>query len=178
VILNKAKIAVITGGPGSGKTTLCAKLSQEGIAIGSESGREILSLTNGHDLRMHDPQSYSLEILKLDLEKFGTASSSNRTWLFDRGFPDNAGFLDLMGFSKPEQLDQACRNYRYSGPVFVAPPWQEIYHDDRDRIQDWHEAKATYHAVTAAWTEYGYDLVEVPRASVAERATFVKMRFA
>ena len=176
--LNANNIAVITGGPGSGKTTLCEKLSQEGIAIGNESGRAILQRPDGHDLRKRDPLSYALEILKLDIEKFRTANSSTETWLFDRGFPDNAGFLDLMGLAKPKELDQACRDYRYAGSVFVAPPWREIYRGDPVRIQDWHEAKATHVAVSAAWQEYGYDLVELPRASIEERALFVKKRLA
>tara|TARA_R110000787_G_scaffold3020_3_gene11608 strand:+ start:20786 stop:21322 length:537 start_codon:yes stop_codon:yes gene_type:complete len=176
VILNATNIAIVTGGPGSGKTTLCEKLSLEGIAIGSESGRAILARADGHDLRKRDPLAYSLEILKLDLEKFKTANSSGVNWLFDRGFPDNAGFLDLMGLPRPDELDQACRNHRYSGPVFVAPPWKEIYRSDLDRIQDWAEAKATYHAVTAAWREYGYVLIELPKASIEERMSFVKVR--
>lgn len=176
MILNANKIAVITGGPGSGKTTLCEKLSREGIAIACESGRAVLKRTDGHDLRKRSPLSYSHEILKLDIENFKIASSSVEPWLFDRGFPDNAGFLDLMGLPRPDELDQACRSYRYAGPVFVAPPWREIYHGDQDRIQDWQEAKATYVAVTAAWEKYGYDLVELPKARVEERASFLKKR--
>lgn len=176
--LNRSNIAVITGGPGSGKTTLCEKLALQGIAIGSESGRAVLARAYGNALRKRDPLSYSLEILKLDIEKFETASKSGENWLFDRGFPDNAGFLDLMGLPRPRELDLACRDHRYYGPVFVAPPWKEIYLGDQDRIQDWPEALATYHAVTAAWSEYGYDLVELPKASTVERALFVTDRLA
>ncbi|WP_417620798.1 AAA family ATPase [Parasphingorhabdus sp.] len=169
-----ANIAVITGGPGSGKTTLCDKLSREGLAIGSESGRAVLARKNGHALRSQNPLSYALEILNLDIAKFQNAATSDDSWLFDRGFPDNAGFLKLMGLPRPKKLADACRNYRYAGPVFVAPPWQEIYHSDPDRIQDWQEAKATYFAVTEAWNSYGYSLIELPKVSVEQRAIFVK----
>lgn len=176
--LNSTNIAVITGGPGSGKTTLCEQLSREGIAVSRESGRAILARTDGHDLREQSPLSYALEILQLDVENFKRANAGSETWLFDRGFADNAGFLDLTGLPRPKELVQAFRNYRYAGPIFVAPPWREIYHDDDDRIQDWLAAKATYVAVTAAWKKYGYDLVELPKASVEERVLFVKKRLA
>jgi predicted ATPase len=178
MIRKSAKIAVITGGPGSGKTTFCEQLSRGGIAIGRESGRAILARTDGHDLREQSPPSYALEILQMDVENFKRANAGSATWLFDRDFADNAGFLDLMDLPIPNELEQACRNYRYAGPIFVAPPWREIYHGDDDRIQDWQEAKATYVAITAAWKEYGYDLVELPKASVEELVLFVKKRLA
>jgi len=97
----------------------------------------------------------------------------SQIWLFDRGFPDNVGFLQMMGLRIPDELGLACKNYRYAGPIFVAPPWKEIYHGDQDRIQDWHEAETTYEAVTSTWRRYGYELIELPKASVNERANFV-----
>jgi len=84
----------------------------------------------------------------------------------------------IEALPRPKELEKAFRNYRYAGPIFVAPPWREIYHDDDDRTQDWLAAKATYVAVTAAWKKYGYDLVELPKASVEERVLFVKKRLA
>lgn len=176
MILSSANIAVITGGPGSGKTTLCEMLSGEGIAIGRESGRAVLARRDGHELRRKSPYLYAAEILKLDTENFTRANRGSQTWLFDRGFPDNAGFLEMMGLRIPDELGLACKCYRYAGPIFVAPPWKEIYHGDQDRIQDWPEAKATYEAVTSAWRRYGYELVELPKGSVNERANFVTNR--
>ena len=176
--LTSTKIGVITGGPGAGKTTLCDKLASEGMAVARESGRAILAKTGGHDLRRQNPLAYALEILGRDVENFRMANSGSETWIFDRGFADNAGFLDLMGIARPKELEAACRNCRYAGPVFVAPPWRDIYRGDHDRIQDWEEAKATHAAVTAAWQEYGYDLIELPKASVEERGLFVRKRLA
>lgn len=109
-----ANIAVITGGPGSGKTTLCDYLSSQEIEIGHESGRAVLAKAGGHELGKRDPLAYSHEILQRDIENFKTAKLSSRNWLFDRGFPDNAGFLDLMGLKRSNGLYEACRNLRYS----------------------------------------------------------------
>lgn len=83
-----------------------------------------------------------------------------------------------MGLPIADEVDQACRAYRYQGPVFIAPPWRDIYQQDDDRIQDWREAKATYFAVKAAWERYGYDPVTLPKMSVEERASFVLDRLA
>jgi predicted ATPase len=55
----------------------------------------------------------------------------------------------------------------------VAPPWPEIYRTDTERRQSWEEAVRTYEAVTSAYTQAGYELVELPRAPVSERLEFV-----
>jgi predicted ATPase len=57
--------------------------------------------------------------------------------------------------------------------VFIAPPWQEIFRQDRERKQDFHEAVRTYEAMVATYTESGYDLEEIPRVPVDERVRLV-----
>jgi hypothetical protein len=70
-------------------------------------------------------------------------------------------------------MHQASETFRYNRLVFVAPPWQEIFHPDRERKQDFNEAVRTHEAMVATYTECGYELVELPRASVEERMEFV-----
>ncbi len=62
----------------------------------------------------------------------------------------------------------------YSGPVYFAPAWRGIYRNDLERIQTWDEAVASSAAVSTTWRELGYDLLDLPLASVAERADFVE----
>jgi predicted ATPase len=96
--------------------------------------------------------------------------------LFDRGFPDVVGFLEVSGLPVPRAVDQACRNLRYHGPVFRAPAWAEIYTQDPQRIQDWKGAVASDEAVTAAWQRYGYDPIVLPFATVEARLALVSLR--
>jgi len=63
--------------------------------------------------------------------------------------------------------------FRYNRRVFIAPPWQDIFQQDSERKQDFEEAVRTYEALVASYTTYGYELVEIPRVSVEERARFV-----
>jgi predicted ATPase len=62
---------------------------------------------------------------------------------------------------------------RYNRRVFIAPPWQEIFRQDRERKQDFAEAVRTYDALVTTYTEYGYELVEIPRAPIPERVKFI-----
>jgi predicted ATPase len=58
--------------------------------------------------------------------------------------------------------------------VFRAQPWREIYTQDEERIQDWEAAVASDAAVSSAWLHYGYQLIDLPIASVSERVDFVR----
>ena len=63
-----------------------------------------------------------------------------------------------------------------AGPILRAPAWAEIYRQDAERIQDWQQAVASDEAVTAAWRRYGYDVINLPLADVAERLRFLQER--
>jgi predicted ATPase len=94
--------------------------------------------------------------------------------VFDRGFPDVVGFLDLAGLSVPRAVDEACHALRYNGRVWRAPAWWAIYQQDAERIQDFTEAVASDEAVTAAWRRYGYEVSDLPLTPVAERLAVLR----
>jgi predicted ATPase len=70
-------------------------------------------------------------------------------------------------------MREAAQVRRYNRTVFIAPPWPAIFTQDDERKQTPEEAERTYHAMTRVYAEYGYALLELPRASVAERVRFV-----
>jgi predicted ATPase len=70
-------------------------------------------------------------------------------------------------------MQQAAEIFRYHRKVFIAPPWQEIFQNDNERKQDFDEAERTYEAMIETYKAQGYELVELPRASVEDRAHFV-----
>lgn len=159
--------AVITGAPGAGKSTLLTALADAGLIVCPEAARGILQAPGGMALRADDPQGFAAAMLSSDLESWN-APPCGRV-IHDRGFPDIVGFLDLEGLAIPDELDRACRELRYDGPIFRAPPWRAIYKPDSERTQDWSGAKASDAAVCSAWRRYGYALIDLPLAPVADR---------
>lgn len=163
--------SAITGGPGTGKSTLVAMLGRHGVATVDEVAREILRKSDGMALRAHDPAGFAEAMFAAERAAFDTAGEG--VTVFDRGFPDIAGFLDHAGLPVPRAIDEACRVLRYNGPVFHAPMWAEIYQRDEERIQSWDEASDSDAAVLAAWRRYGYEPIELPRQGVEARVRFV-----
>jgi predicted ATPase len=101
------------------------------------------------------------------------ALATGGTVVLDRGVPDVVGFLRLSGLPVPAPIDAAARATRYNPHVFLAPFWAEIYAHDEERKQSPEVAAATEAVMRQTYADYGYSLVELPRASVAERVRFV-----
>ena len=165
--------AAVTGAPGAGKSTLLDELAASGVATGPEIARAILQEPRGMKLRESDPTGFAFAMLEAQLASWEHARDGADLILYDRGFPDIVGFLRVEGLAVPDEIDRACREYRYDGPVFHAPAWAAIYRQDAERIQSWRGALASDEAVVNAWRDYGYEPVRLPLASLTERADFV-----
>lgn len=167
---------VLTGGPGSGKSILLEALHRAGYGRSVEAGRGIIQdqqTIAGRALPWSDPVLFAEMMLSWEMRSYHIAMGSTGPFFFDRGVADVLGYLRLMGLPLPKHVQKAVEIFRYNRHVFIAPPWKEIYGQDRERKQDFEEAVRTYEAVRAAYTEYGYELIELPRVSVEQRMRFV-----
>ena len=170
-----ARRFVITGGPGAGKTTLIASLAARGHRVFPEAGRSILRLQEAIGGPAHaarDPSAYAEAMLVWDLRSWSELEAGAA--FFDRGVPDTIGYLNLIGRKVPDHLTRAAHGFRYADPVFVAPPWRDIYGTDSERKQSWDVAVATHDAIRAVYEGLGYRMVDLPLADVAERVRTVE----
>ncbi len=173
---NWDRFFVVTGGPGSGKSSLIERLERHGYKCAPEAGRGVIHdqvATRGHALPWSDRQLFSELMLCWDMRSFHIAEQEQGTFFFDRGIPDVLAYLRLCGLAVREHMRIAADKFRYNRVVFIAPPWPEIFHQDRERKQDFEEAVRTYHALNDTYVEHGYHLIEIPRASVEQRFEFV-----
>jgi predicted ATPase len=165
-------LVVITGGPGAGKTTLLLELERRGFRCSHEVARQIIQeqiADNGDALPWADTARYTELMLARSIMAYRENSLSREIVFLDRGIPDVACYARLIGIPLSENLNA----YRYNRTVFLAPPWQEIYAMDAERKQTYAEAVATYETMAEVYREYGYQSVELPKASPQERAEFV-----
>jgi predicted ATPase len=165
-MLHKPNCFALTGGPGAGKTMLIRHLRAQGFACVDESARAVIQAEGGRPTAAR----FCRLMHELDLAAFIAADGPT---LFDRGLVDAWGTLRAMGGPAMPDLDEAVRSHRYNQIVFVAPPWREIYVNDAERDQTWDQAVASYEGCVTAYEACGYRLLELPRASVTERAALV-----
>ena len=173
------RLFVLTGGPGSGKTTLIEALTAAGVATSPEVGRAVIreQLANGGDaLPWADQRAFADLMVVRDVAAREAALASGEVTVLDRGVPDVAGFLRVSGLPVSPHVDEAARSCRYNPRVFIAPFWPEIFTADAERKQSPEVAEATFAIMVETYRNYGYDLIELPRTTVAERVKFVTER--
>jgi predicted ATPase len=167
---------VLTGGPGAGKSAVIDALWQAGYERFVEAGRGIIQdqvAIEGRALPWLDPQFFAELMLSWDMRSYHIAERKTGPVFFDRGIVDVIGYLRLLGLPVPRHMEKAAEIFRYNRRVFIAPPWEEIFAQDKERKQDFAEAVRTYEAMLAVFRHYGYELIEIPRMTVEERMRFV-----
>jgi predicted ATPase len=167
---------VLTGGPGSGKTTLIEALRARGFATTDEAGRGVIreEVERGGDaLPWLDRERFAERMFAWELRSWRDAERAAGPVFFDRGLPDTTGYLRLEGLEVPAWMEEEAWRLRYNTSVFIAPPWPEIYGRDEERRQNWDIALRTYEVMAETYRDFGYTLLELPKADVQARADFV-----
>jgi predicted ATPase len=170
------RLHIITGGPGSGKSTLIEALAARGIATSPEVGRAIIKeelASGGTALPWVDHLAFAEKMVVREVAAHRAALASGKTVVLDRGVPDVVGFLRASGLAVPPHIDAAAHACRYNTRVFIAPWWAEIFTTDAERKQTPQEARATFAIMVETYRAYGYTLVELPRATVSARLAFI-----
>lgn len=173
---NSQRFHVITGGPGSGKTSLIEALRSGGYVCSTEAGRAIIQdqvTIGGSALPWSDRLLFAELMLQWEMRSYHLAEQSAGPVFFDRGVPDVLGYLRLIGVPIPEHMQKAAAQFLYNQTVFIAPPWQEIFRKDVERKQDFDEAERTYESLFGTYKELGCQLVELPRIAVEGRVKFI-----
>ncbi|HMK24137.1 MAG TPA: AAA family ATPase [Terriglobales bacterium] len=176
MVEHNPNLIVISGGPGSGKTTVIEYLRTLGHHAAPEVARQIIQEQVQLDeaaLPWREREAYTRLMLERSIESYKTYSSQPGPVFFDRGIPDTLGYAQLIGLADDSFIRDACRLYRYAPVAFLAPPWPEIYATDTERKQDLAEAIRTFEILAETYRECGYEVRELPRSTPSARAEFI-----
>jgi predicted ATPase len=168
---------VISGGPGAGKTTLLAALRWAGFRGVEEASRQLIQeqVALGSGLVPWLDLGGFAELARVRMvAQHAVASQQPGPVFCDRGLPDLLAYLEVAGQPVPMATRAAVAAHPYQAPVFLAPPWPEIYVNDAERWQTFAEAEALYHALRRTYQALGYPVLDLPKAPVEERVAFVR----
>mgnify|MGYP003124391406 FL=1 len=165
---------VVTGGPGGGKSTLLDALAERGYRIAPEAARRLIKERLAAGLAPRpDPVSFARAILHSDIVQYRAATDHDGTTFFDRGVLDALYMLDLESALSRDEIARHVQAFHYNGTVFLLPPWEAIYGMDSERDQTFEESVAVFEGMKRWYARWGYETVEVPRASVEARVSFI-----
>jgi len=174
------KKIVITGGPGTGKSTVIIALEKLSYHCKHEISRKVtlMARKNGiEQLFLKDPMLFSKMLLEGRVNQFKKASElQDDTIFFDRGIPDVFAYMNYLGVTYPDIFIEESKNNTYSNPVFIMPPWKDIYITDNERYESFEQSLAIYNHLKKAYESLGYDIIEVPFGTETERTNFILER--
>lgn len=170
------KRIVITGGPGTGKSSIITELLKRGHTCLEEISRQVIldARKNGVDqLFLKDPLLFSKLLLKGRKQQYLSALEYQSEMVFiDRGLPDVLAYMDFIGDAYPMDFEETCQNHIYDY-VFILEPWQEIFTQDNERYESFEQAVKIHHHLLETYKKYEYNLLDVPFDSVEKRADHI-----
>ncbi|WP_024769079.1 AAA family ATPase [Aquimarina macrocephali] len=177
------KRIVITGAPGTGKTSVIHKLEEAKFfcfheiirsmtkeALKSDDSKVIVS---NPIISVSDPYQFNTQILNGRVDQFKDAISQKEDLTFyDRGIPDVLAYMNYFDQPYSDDFINACKKHMYD-QVFLLPPWEDIYVSDNERYESFEQAEEIHHHLLEIYNQLGYDCFEVPFGTVQERYDFI-----
>ncbi len=167
---------VITGGPGSGKTTLIKELTSRNYICIPEISRQVTQEAREKGIEylfLEDPLLFSKLLLEgREKQYIDALNLDTKLIFFDRGIPDVHAYMNYNGTVYSEIYLDKSKNYTYDS-IFLLPPWKEIYITDDERYESYDSAVALHSHLKQAYTALGYSINEVPTGKVAYRVDYI-----
>ena len=173
----QTRIAVLAGGPCSGKSTLAQALAAAGHHVIPETSRGLLEagLARGQSAEAlrTDPIAWQREIMTRDHALFDALPIDEPVFT-DTSVIEDIVFSRRAGLEPGPHLDAWLRTRRYA-TVFFLDPLDE--HEQTEvRMESGDLSRRISDEVRACYAEYGYAPIAVPVGTVAERLAFVLSR--
>ena len=111
------KKIVLTGGPGTGKTTIIDKLTKLGYTCKEEISRQVTQMARKsgiEQLFLKDPLLFSKLLLEGRIQQYKDISKKDCDFIFfDRGIPDVHAYMNYLGIKYPKRYIEKSKKYTY-----------------------------------------------------------------
>jgi predicted ATPase len=166
---------IITGGPGTGKSSIIHQLEKSGYPVFPEYSRTLIREqleTGGNILPWDDLPAFSEKVIAGRLVQWHEGAKKQLSF-YDRSIIDSLAYLHKDGLQIPDNWMNLAQNYRYYNEVFITPPWLDIYQLDEERRESFDQLKEIHKSLLHSYRIFGYKLIEVPCKAIEERMAFI-----
>lgn len=164
---------VITGGPGSGKTTTVNLLKERGYTTTIEHARHYIDTQRITGKTTEEIRANQLAFQKgvLDMQMREEEALPKSTVVFlDRAIPDALAYYRFQDLPEDEKLQKALREASYK-KVFILNPLPLM--NDYARTEDEAAQKKIHVLLTEVYESLGFPVMHVPILSPEGRADFI-----
>ncbi len=166
---------IITGAPGTGKTSIINELKKRGFKCINENSREIIAeqiFERGEILPWKNQIAFENKIANMRTQQY-IDSPENCICFFDRSILDGIAYMQVNNLKLTSQIIKNIKKCNFNKSVFYTPIWQEIYENDNERKENIKQAMIIEKAIIKTYKSRGYELTEIPKLSIEERANFI-----
>ncbi len=143
------------------------------MTLEAKNDGEISSFSTNPIALVSDPLDFNRKILRARIKHFQESLlSQGPVVFFDRGIPDIMAYMDYFDQEYGAEFIKATEDHRYDA-VYLLPMWKGIYITDGERFESYGEALQIHDHLREAYTNSGYDVIEVPKDSVPNRIRFI-----
>lgn len=169
---------VISGGPGTGKTSLINELGKRGYRIVPEAARRLFDSDPKFagksimEIDLNEFHKSILEIQKKDLEKL--LNRNHEVVFFDRGFLDTLAYMKFNNLDVSEEAIKFSKLIKYR-LVFICD-FLDRYSKDNLRQEPEDYQKKVHREIVKTYEDREYSPINIPFMSVKKRADFIISR--
>lgn len=167
---------VITGGPGTGKTSVI-KLLKKKFPVMKESARLVLArntLFKGKDAMQAGGKKFQEAIWDLEVKHFAQSLiRKEKVVFFDRGFFDGFAYAQLGHLHGLHERAIQGKHILYDAVFIMDPLPQKYYVNDTKRKESYAEANKIHTLIASMYKKYSYKPIRVPFGTVIQRTQFI-----
>ena len=166
---------VISGGPGSGKTTIINSLKNLGYFCYDEISRDLIEIYKekyNQNIFNKNPSKFSNRLWKIREEQYKNSIIQRKydKVFFDRSLLDITSYLEFIG-SRNFNLEKKLINFNYD-IVFLIKPIKKYYKKDFVRYENFNQSIKIHKILEKNYKNH-FKTVTVPFKKLSERLNFI-----